>query len=53
MNMILAGDGHTHIRQRDCLESPMHGEFDVVLAQTPRFHGKRTMAAFVACESRK
>lgn len=31
MNMILAGDGHTHIHQRDCLEDPVHGKFDVVL----------------------
>ena len=31
MNMILAGDGHTHIHQRDCLESPVRGTFDVVL----------------------
>ena len=23
MNMILAGDGHTHIHQRDCLEDPI------------------------------
>lgn len=31
MNMILAGDGHTHIHQRDCLEDPVSGKFDVVL----------------------
>ena len=31
MNMILAGDGHTHIHQRDCLESPVRGQYDVVL----------------------
>ena len=35
MNMILAGDGHTHIHQRDCLEDPVGGEFDVVLTNFP------------------
>ena len=35
MNMILAGDGHTHIHQRDCLEEPVTGEFDVVLTNFP------------------
>ena len=35
MNMILAGDGHTHIHQRDCLEDPVKGKFDVVLTNFP------------------
>ena len=35
MNMILAGDGHTHIHQRDCLEEPVVGRFDVVLTNFP------------------
>ena len=35
MNMILAGDGHTHIHQRDCLEDPVDSEFDVVLTNFP------------------
>lgn len=35
MNMILAGDGHTHIYQRDCLEEPVAGRFDVVLTNFP------------------
>lgn len=35
MNMILAGDGHTNIRQTDALESPVSGEYDVVLTNFP------------------
>lgn len=35
MNMILAGDGHTHIHRRDSLESPVDGKFDVVLTNFP------------------
>ena len=35
MNMILAGDGHTHIHRRDSLESPVEGKFDVVLTNFP------------------
>ena len=35
MNMILAGDGHTHIHQRDCLEEPVKDKFDVVLTNFP------------------
>lgn len=35
MNMILAGDGHTHIHQRDCLEDPITDRFDVVLTNFP------------------
>ena len=35
MNMILAGDGHTHIHQRDSLERPVDGEFDIVLTNFP------------------
>ncbi|MYD97879.1 MAG: N-6 DNA methylase [Gammaproteobacteria bacterium] len=35
MNMILAGDGHTHIHQKDSLESPVDSEYDVVLTNFP------------------
>ena len=33
--MILAGDGHTHIHQKDCLGSPVRGKYDVVLTNFP------------------
>ena len=35
MNMILAGDGHTHIHQCDCLENPVDAEYDIVLTNFP------------------
>ncbi len=35
MNMILAGDGHTHIHQTDCLSQPISGEYDVVITNFP------------------
>ncbi len=35
MNMILAGDGHTHIKQQDSLENPEKEEFDIVLTNYP------------------
>ncbi len=35
MNMILAGDGHTHIHQGDCLQAPVKERFDVVLTNFP------------------
>ena len=35
MNMILAGDGHTHIHQIDCLEFPAPNKFDIVLTNFP------------------
>ena len=35
MNMILAGDGHTNIKQQDSLENPVKGEYDVVLTNFP------------------
>jgi len=35
MNMILAGDGHTHIDQHDSLENPRKEEFDIVLTNFP------------------
>lgn len=35
MNMILAGDGHTHIIQQDSLLNPRKEEFDVVLTNFP------------------
>ena len=35
MNMILAGDGHTNIRQQDALKEPVHGAYKVVLTNFP------------------
>jgi type I restriction enzyme M protein len=35
MNMILAGDGHTHIKRQDSLENPRKNEFDIVLTNFP------------------
>jgi type I restriction enzyme M protein len=35
MNMILAGDGHTHISQGDSLENKRSNEFDCVLSNFP------------------
>jgi type I restriction enzyme M protein len=35
MNMILAGDGHTHIKQQDSLANPRKEEFDIVLTNFP------------------
>lgn len=35
MNMILFGDGHTHIKQMDCLSSVVDGEYDVVVSNIP------------------
>ena len=35
MNMILAGDGHTHIIQQDSLQSPKKELFDIVLTNFP------------------
>ena len=35
MNMILAGDGHTHIQEMDSLSEPIHNKFDVILANYP------------------
>lgn len=35
MNMILAGDGHTHIIQQDSLGSPRHEQFDIILTNFP------------------
>jgi len=32
MNMIIIGDGHNNIEKKDCLEFPIHGEYDVVLS---------------------
>ncbi|MEP0825013.1 MAG: N-6 DNA methylase [Nitrososphaera sp.] len=40
MNMILTGDGHTNIKQMDCLKEPVSGEYDVVLANPP--YGQET-----------
>ncbi|SNQ59266.1 N-6 DNA methylase [Candidatus Methanoperedens nitratireducens] len=40
MNMILAGDGHTNIKQLDSLANPIKGEYDVVLANIP--YGQET-----------
>ena len=35
MNMILAGDGHTHIHQRDALHRKVTGRYNVVLTNFP------------------
>jgi len=35
MNMILAGDGHTNIRQMDSLSEPIKEEYDIVLTNFP------------------
>lgn len=40
MNMILTGDGHTNIKQMDCLQKPIKNEYDVVLANPP--YGQNT-----------
>lgn len=35
MNMILAGDGHTNIKQMDSLSKPIKEEYDVILTNYP------------------
>lgn len=35
MNMILYGDGHSNVNQRDSFKFPRHEEFDVVLTNPP------------------
>jgi type I restriction enzyme M protein len=35
MNMIIIGDGHTNIEQRDSLKSPIKNKFNVVLTNYP------------------
>lgn len=35
MNMILFGDGHTHIRQMDCLSEPVTEAYDIVVSNIP------------------
>lgn len=35
MNMIIIGDGHNNIEQRDSLAAPLKSKFDVVLANFP------------------
>lgn len=35
MNMILAGDGHTNIKEMESLHKPVKGTYDVVLANIP------------------
>ena len=35
MNMILAGDGHTNIREMDALSEPVKEEYDIVLTNYP------------------
>ena len=35
MNMIITGDGHTNIEQKDSLEYPIEGKYDVVLSNPP------------------
>jgi type I restriction enzyme M protein len=35
MNMILVGDGHTHIKQQDSLGNPQKEQFDIILTNFP------------------
>lgn len=35
MNMILFGDGHTHIRQMDCLSEVVDERYDIVVSNIP------------------
>ena len=35
MNMIITGDGHTNIEQKDTLEYPIKNKYDVVVANPP------------------
>lgn len=35
MNMVLYGDGHSNVRQRDSFANPVDGEYDVVLTNPP------------------
>lgn len=35
MNMIIIGDGHTNVEQRDSLKSPVKNKYDVVLTNYP------------------
>jgi len=35
MNMILAGDGHSNIRQQDSLQNPCNDQFDIVITNIP------------------
>ena len=35
MNMILAGDGHTNIREMDALSEPVKEEYDIILTNYP------------------
>lgn len=35
MNMILFGDGHTNIEQKDSLEHPVEGQYNIVLSNIP------------------
>lgn len=37
MNMILAGDGHTNIKQQDSLDNRVEEEYDIVLTNLPIF----------------
>lgn len=39
-NMILTGDGHTNIKQKDSLHFPVEGEYDLALANPP--YGQET-----------
>lgn len=35
MNMVLYGDGHSNVRQRDSFANPVDGEYDIVLTNPP------------------
>jgi type I restriction enzyme M protein len=45
MNMILAGDGHTNIKEMDCLSEPIKEEYDIILTNYP-FSQKTEFAGF-------
>lgn len=51
MNMILAGDGHTHIIQQDSLENPKKDQYDVILTNFP-FSQKTNFAHLYGLASR-
>lgn len=51
MNMILAGDGHTHIIQHDSLKNPYKEKFDVILTNFP-FSQKTEYAHLYGLSSR-
>jgi len=51
MNMILAGDGHTHIKQQDSLANPQKEQFDIILTNFP-FSQKTKFASLYKLSSK-